>query len=280
MTACRHERSSTSLDPVPARHLAGLARIFSDRRYRVEPSMWNWSKLVVLAVAAPWLWYRHGRSWLAPNKIASEAVPAEDVDAVVAESGRTVEAIRSLREMHPGLGLLDAKKACSTRKLTPRGVDMSGTRDVRDSDGLFEAANLLVDFNREYDDPAPEPQWLAAHLNRLVTSGDTSVLTFGTPAIGVAVLRFRIGTMSADPEAYLAEFYIQPALRGKGYGTTFLDDVIEHARGRRHLHGPQHLGRRRGSAPCLREARLRLPRRTRRGTEGSLLRTRSSNRAR
>ncbi|QII03995.1 GNAT family N-acetyltransferase [Rhodococcoides fascians A25f] len=109
---------------------------------------------------------------------------------------------------------------------------MSGTRDVRDSDGLFEAANLLVDFNREYDDPAPEPQWLAAHLNRLVTSGDTSVLTFGTPAIGVAVLRFRIGTMSADPEAYLAEFYIQPALRGKGYGTTFLDDVIEHARGR------------------------------------------------
>ncbi|QII03994.1 hypothetical protein BH93_00185 [Rhodococcoides fascians A25f] len=75
-----------------------------------EPSMWNWSKLVVLAVAAPWLWYRHGRSWLAPNKIASEAVPAEDVDAVVAESGRTVEAIRSLREMHPGLGLLDAKR--------------------------------------------------------------------------------------------------------------------------------------------------------------------------
>lgn len=109
---------------------------------------------------------------------------------------------------------------------------MPGTRDVKDSGGFLEAANLLVDFNREYDDPAPEPEWLARHLNGLVTSGDTSVLTFGTPAIGVAVLRFRIGTWSADIEAYFAEFYIQPAHRGKGYGTTFLDDVIDHVRTR------------------------------------------------
>ncbi len=109
---------------------------------------------------------------------------------------------------------------------------MSGTRDVRDSGGFLEAANLLVDFNREYDDPAPEPEWLAAHLNRLVTSGDTGVLTFSAPAIGVAVVRFRTGTWSADIEAHLAEFYIQPAHRGKGYGTTFLDDVIDHARAR------------------------------------------------
>lgn len=108
----------------------------------------------------------------------------------------------------------------------------SGTRDVRDSDGLVEAANLLVDFNREYDCPAPEPEWLADHLNGLVTSGDTSVLTIGTPAFGVAVLRFRIGTLSSDLEAYLAEFYVQPVHRGKGYGTTFLDDVINHARGK------------------------------------------------
>lgn len=75
-----------------------------------EPSLWNWSKLLLLAVAGPWLWYRHGRPWLVSDKVPPEAVPAEDVDAVVAESGRTVYAVKALREMHPGLGLLDAKK--------------------------------------------------------------------------------------------------------------------------------------------------------------------------
>lgn len=74
-----------------------------------DPSLWNWSKLLVLAVAAPALWYRGGRHSPAPEKIGPEAVPSEDVDAVVAESGRTVHAIKALREMHPGLGLLDAK---------------------------------------------------------------------------------------------------------------------------------------------------------------------------
>ncbi|OZD63446.1 hypothetical protein CH272_17095 [Rhodococcus sp. 05-340-1] len=74
-----------------------------------EPSLWNWTKLAVLAIAAPWLWHRHGRAWLMPEKIGPEAVPAGDVEAVVAESGRTVHAIKALREMHPGLGLLDAK---------------------------------------------------------------------------------------------------------------------------------------------------------------------------
>ncbi|MCZ4517376.1 hypothetical protein O4220_02540 [Rhodococcus ruber] len=75
-----------------------------------DPSGWNWSKLAVLAVAAVCIWYGERRSWTAPEKIGPEAVPAEDVDAVVAESGRTVYAIKALREMHPGLGLLDAKR--------------------------------------------------------------------------------------------------------------------------------------------------------------------------
>ena len=82
---------------------------------------------------------------------------------------------------------------------------VSGTRAVQDPAGLTEAAILLIDFNREYDYPVPESDWLAAHLDTLVKSGDTSVLTFGTPAIGVAILRFRAGTLSADIEAYLAE---------------------------------------------------------------------------
>ncbi|WP_235581715.1 hypothetical protein [Rhodococcus sp. Leaf278] len=75
-----------------------------------DPSAWNWSKLVVLAVAGLFIWFGESRTRMSPEKIGPEAVPAEDVDAVVAESGRTVYAIKALREMHPGLGLLDAKR--------------------------------------------------------------------------------------------------------------------------------------------------------------------------
>ena len=75
-----------------------------------DPSVWNWSKLAVLAVAAPVMWYRDGRTPFSPDKIGPEHVSAEDVEAVVEESGRTVHAIKALREMHPGLGLLDAKR--------------------------------------------------------------------------------------------------------------------------------------------------------------------------
>ncbi|MFB2584655.1 GNAT family N-acetyltransferase [Herbiconiux liukaitaii] len=117
-----------------------------------------------------------------------------------------------------------------------------GMRVATTAGELGEAAQLLVAFNTEYDDPAPAPQWLAEHLGRLVEGGDTSVLTIdepGTatgdgpgPAVGVAVLRFRVSTWSADLEAYLAEFYVQPGLRGRGIGTVFLDEVIEHARSR------------------------------------------------
>jgi GNAT superfamily N-acetyltransferase len=115
-------------------------------------------------------------------------------------------------------------------------------RVVDDEGGFGAAAQLLVDFNREYGDPAPEPGWLAGHLGRLVATGDTSVLLVddgsgggggsgsgGGSGTGVAVLRFRISTWSDETEAYLAEFYVQPGRRGLGIGTAFLDAVIEHA---------------------------------------------------
>jgi len=99
-------------------------------------------------------------------------------------------------------------------------------------DEFAAAARLLVDFNAEYGDPAPDPEWLARHLAGLVAAGDTSVLLTGGPAVGVAVLRFRTASWAAETEAYLAEFYVQPQQRGRGIGSAFLDEVIEHARSR------------------------------------------------
>lgn len=106
------------------------------------------------------------------------------------------------------------------------------TRVADDPKALAQAARLLVAFNREYDEPAPSPEWLAERLEQLVAAGDTSVLVAGDPAVGVAVLRFRPELWNDRLEAYLAELYVVPERRGQGIGTRFLDDLIAHARGR------------------------------------------------
>ncbi len=102
-------------------------------------------------------------------------------------------------------------------------------RLATDSADFTAAARLLVDFNSEYGDPAPAPDWLAGHLEQLTRSGTASVLLAGEPAAGVAVLRFRTSTWSEHLEAYLAEFYVSPGRRDQGIGTAFLDAVIDHA---------------------------------------------------
>ena len=64
---------------------------------------------------------------------------------------------------------------------------------TRSSDGLAAAAQLLHDFNAEYDEPAPPPDQLAARLAELVEGDHVTVLLAratetGAP-VGVAVLR-------------------------------------------------------------------------------------------
>ena len=109
---------------------------------------------------------------------------------------------------------------------------MATSFSARTSDEFRCAADLLVDFNNEYDDPSPEPAWLAGHLADLVRNGDTSVLLTGAPPIGLAILRFRTATWAAGKEAYLAELYVAPAHRGLGIGRQFLTEVLDHARAR------------------------------------------------
>ncbi|WP_406269274.1 GNAT family N-acetyltransferase [Nocardia sp. NBC_00881] len=118
----------------------------------------------------------------------------------------------------------------STRATDPS--DTTPPVKLAEAGDLVAAAQLLVDFNREYDDPAPEPTWLAGHLSALIAGGDTSVLLVGEPAVGVAVLRFRTSTWSTAAEAYLAEFYVVPQLRGRGIGSAFLSVILDHARQR------------------------------------------------
>ena len=109
---------------------------------------------------------------------------------------------------------------------------METARLARTQDEFHSAAALFADFQREYDDPVPDVDTMAAHLARLVDGGDTSVLLAGHPAVGLAIVRFRTATWADTTEAYLAELYVAPESRGQGLGRLFLTDVLDHCRAR------------------------------------------------
>jgi GNAT superfamily N-acetyltransferase len=91
---------------------------------------------------------------------------------------------------------------------------------------------LLYAFNREFDEPAPEPRVLAARIRQLLDGGDTLVLLVGDGPDGLAVLRFRAAIWSAGLECYLAELYITPGRRGQGLGRGLMETAMREARDR------------------------------------------------
>jgi ribosomal protein S18 acetylase RimI-like enzyme len=90
---------------------------------------------------------------------------------------------------------------------------------------------LLYDFNTEFRDPSPEPEWMADRVVALMRL-DTSVLVVAEPPAGLALLRFRPSLWSSNLECYLAELYIVPDRRGQGLGRALLTGAIEHAKSR------------------------------------------------
>jgi ribosomal protein S18 acetylase RimI-like enzyme len=104
-------------------------------------------------------------------------------------------------------------------------------REATDDDAEA-VGRLLHDFNREFDDPAPEPAELARRIRELVADGDTAVLVAGVQPTGVAVLRLRKAIWSRALECYLAELYVVPARRGEGIGRALMEAAIDLARQR------------------------------------------------
>jgi ribosomal protein S18 acetylase RimI-like enzyme len=101
--------------------------------------------------------------------------------------------------------------------------------DRTDADAI---GRLLYAFNREFDEPTPEPPALAERIRQLLDGGDTLVLLAGDGPDGLAVLRFRASIWSAGLECYLAELYITPARRGQGLGRALMETVLRAARDR------------------------------------------------
>ena len=101
--------------------------------------------------------------------------------------------------------------------------------------GLEDAAvvgRLLYDFNREFDEPTPEPSALAERIRQLLKGGDTLVLLAGDGPDGLAVLRFRAAIWSTGLECYLAELYVVPVSRGQGLGRALMETALRQARDR------------------------------------------------
>ena len=88
---------------------------------------------------------------------------------------------------------------------------------------------LLYDFNREFDEPAPPPSALAERLRQLIEGGDATVLLGGDGPDGLAVLRFRAAIWSDGLECYLAELYVTPAGRGHGLGRALMEAALSEA---------------------------------------------------
>jgi ribosomal protein S18 acetylase RimI-like enzyme len=88
---------------------------------------------------------------------------------------------------------------------------------------------LLYAFNREYDDPTPEPEPLAERVRALLDGGDTRIALADDDA-GVAVLRFRPSLWTTALECYLAELYVVPERRGQGLGRALLAHALDVAR--------------------------------------------------
>jgi ribosomal protein S18 acetylase RimI-like enzyme len=103
-------------------------------------------------------------------------------------------------------------------------------------DGVAAAAQLLHDFNVEYDEPAPPPDELAARLAELIAGDHVTALLAREretgAAVGVAVMRVQPSVWSQAQEAYLAELYVVPSQRGQGYGRELITEAMRAARER------------------------------------------------
>ena len=98
-------------------------------------------------------------------------------------------------------------------------------------------AQLLHDFNTEYEDYTPGVPALTERLGELLADDEIVVLLAGDPPAGFALFRIRPSLWAKAGDAYLEELYVVPERRRQGIGRALLEASIEAARkaGANHL---------------------------------------------
>lgn len=92
-------------------------------------------------------------------------------------------------------------------------------------------AQLLHDFNSEYEDFTPGVPRLTERLAELLAAGEITVLLAEAERpLGFALFRLRPSLWAKAGDVYLEELYVVPEQRGQGIGGALLDAAIETAR--------------------------------------------------
>lgn len=91
-------------------------------------------------------------------------------------------------------------------------------------------AQLLHDFNSEYEDYTPGVPALTERIGELLADGEITVVLAGDPPTGFALFRLRPSLWAKAADAYLEELYVVPQRRRKGIGRALLEASIEAAR--------------------------------------------------
>ena len=98
------------------------------------------------------------------------------------------------------------------------GPDACDVR-VASVDEAGVVAQLLHDFNVEFDTPSPGPDVLTARLGTLLGTTTTLAFLAGRPAIAVALVTTRPNVWYEGQVALLDEFYVAPTYRTQAIGS-------------------------------------------------------------
>ena len=91
-------------------------------------------------------------------------------------------------------------------------------------------AQLLHDFNSEYEDYTPGAAVLTERIGELLAEKAITVLLAGDPPLGLGLFRIRPSLWAKAGDAYLEELYVIPERRRQGIGRALLEASIEAAR--------------------------------------------------
>jgi len=111
-------------------------------------------------------------------------------------------------------------------------VSAGDDREIRraGSEDALDVAQLLHDFNTEYDEPTPPVAELAERVRELLEGEQIVALLAGAPPLGIALFRIRPSLWSSAADVYLEELYVVPARRGEGTGRALLEAALAIAR--------------------------------------------------